>query len=85
MRPAFSDARPSVADTVSASDDSNDSGSEPYLSTSARLRASSALNPPWPPPLIVVLPPLIASRIDGADTTWVSSTNAACLPTLAEV
>ena len=29
ISPACSDARPSVADTVWASDDSNDSGSEP--------------------------------------------------------
>ena len=80
-RPAFSEARPRVADTVSAFDESNASGSEPYFSTLARSVAFCWVKLPE----IIVLPPGMASSMVGADTTWPSSTNAACLPMLAAV
>ena len=70
-----------MAETVSASEDSNDSGSEPYFSTLASSRAESAVNCP----VIWVRPPGMASWISGALTTWESSTNAVWVPTLAAV
>ena len=73
-----------MAETVSASEDSNDSGSEPYLSTLANCLAVSAVNGGLPP-LIWVRPPGIASRICGALTTWESSVNAVWVPMLAAV
>ena len=81
MRPARSDVKPNVAETVSASEDSNDSGSEPYFSTLASSRAESAVNRP----VICVRPPGMASWISGALTTCESSTNAVWVPTLAAV
>ena len=70
-----------MAETVWASDDSKDSGSEPYFSTLASSRAESAVNCPvtW------VLPPGMASWICGADTTCESSVNAVCVPMFAAV
>ena len=81
IKPAFSDVKPNVAETVSASDDSNDSGSDPYLSTLARSRAFAEVKSP----VIWVLPPGIASLITGALTTCESSTNAVWVPTCAAV
>src|ERR1700709_905083 len=81
IRPASSEARPSVAEIVWASEVSNDSGSEPYLSTFERSVADCWLKLP----LIWEVPPGCAASIVGADTTWESRTNATPLPTLAVV
>ena len=70
-----------MAETVSASDDSNDNGSEPYFSTLASSRAVASVN--WP--VIWVRPPGMGSRTSGALTTFESSTNAVWVPTLAAV
>ena len=83
-RPARSDVKPNVAETVWASDDSNDSGSEPYLSTLASSLAELAVNAGLPP-VIWVRPPGMASRICGALTTCESSVNAVCVPMCAAV
>src|SRR5690606_27655394 len=74
-------ATPRVGETVSASDWSNASGSEPYFRISARLEALSWLKFPE----IVVVPPGIASCTVGAETTSVSSTKATRSPTFFEV
>lgn len=73
-----------VAETVSASEDSKDSGSEPYLSTLASDRELSAVNG-GSPPLIWVRPPGMASRICGALTTLESRVNAVWVPMLEAV
>src|SRR5919206_2492642 len=78
-KPARNEDRPRVAETVSDSDDWNDSGSEPYLSTSARFLASAWVKLPV---IRVCSPGGMAEVICGADTTSVSSTNADCLPML---
>src|SRR3954454_1511464 len=80
IRPASSEASPRGGDTVCASDGSNDSGSEPYLSTPANCWALGWLNCPE-----ISVVPKIGPLMVGAETTCPSSTNAAALPTLAEV
>lgn len=82
MRPASSEARPSVADTVSASDAANDSGSEPYFRVFASSFALSAVNEPV---IDVELPAGVAPWTTGALTTLESSVNAACLPMFCDV
>src|SRR3954452_17993820 len=81
IRPASSEARPRVAEIVWASEVSNDSGSEPYLSTLERSVADCWLKLP----LIWEVPPGWAASIVGADTTWESRSKATPLPMSAVV
>src|SRR5690606_41587924 len=67
-------ATPRVGETVSASDWSNASGSEPYFRISARLEALSWLKFPE----IVVVPPGIASRSEEHTSELQSRENLVC-------
>ena len=69
-----------MADTVCASDDSNDSGSDPYRRMPARFCASAWLN--WP---VIWVVPKIGPWMVGAETTSPSSTKATFLPTFFDV
>ncbi len=64
-----------MAETVCASFDSNDSGSDPYRRIPARFCACAWLN--WPE---ISVEPKIAPWIVGADTTLPSRVNATASP-----
>ncbi len=52
------------------------SGSEPYLSASARLVACAWVNPVLPPPVICTLPAVMGWAVTSAEVTLPSRTTA---------
>ena len=62
-RPATSELWPTWAETVFSASGWKSSGSEPYLSVSARLVACAWVNPVLPPPVIWTLPAVMGSAV----------------------
>ena len=76
VKPATSELWPSWAETVLSFSSWKSSGSEPYLSASARSVACAWVNPVLPPPVICTLPAGMGSAVTSAEVTLPSRTTA---------
>jgi len=76
VSPATSEAWPSSGEMVFSVWSWKFSGSDPYLSVSARVPACAWLNPVLPPPVIVTFPAGIGSAVLSTEATFPSRTTA---------